>query len=76
MIYFCYASSIFLPIYFFIESDSSSVLISDRRQLLLKKFESIQAENIDLKRQLKVIQKRLKDVYERDSHDKQGEVIY
>ncbi|XP_078346641.1 xylosyl- and glucuronyltransferase LARGE1-like [Oculina patagonica] len=60
------------PDYSLKESDSSSVLISDRRQLLLKKFESIQAENIDLKRQLKVIQKRLKDVYERDSHDKQA----
>lgn len=43
---------------------------------MLKKFESIQAENLDLKRQLKVVQKRLKDVYERDSHDKQGEFIY
>lgn len=53
--------------YFFIERDASLRAISDRRHVLLQKFESVQAENIELKRQLKVVQKRLKDLYERDS---------
>ena len=52
----------------------TSLLISDRRQVLLKKFESVQAENTELKRQLKVVQQRLKDLYERDSHNQQGEL--
>ena len=31
---------------------------------------------MELKRQLEVVQKRLKDVYERDSHYEQGKIIY
>ena len=31
---------------------------------------------MELKRQLEVVQKRLKDVYERDSHNEQGKIIY
>ena len=52
----------------------TSLLISDRRQVLLKKFESVQAENTELRRQLKVVQQRLKDLYERDSHNQKGEL--
>ena len=77
LLHFYYDSKVDFIILFLsdIERDTS-VQISDRRQLLLKKFESVQAENIDLKRQLKVVQKRLKDLYDRDSHDKQGEIFY
>ena len=55
---------------FFVEKDGS-VPTSDRRQVLLQKLEGVETENTELKRQLKVAQKRLQDLYERDSQ--QGE---
>ena len=54
----------------FVEKDGS-VPTSDRRQVLLQKLEGVETENTELKRQLKVAQKRLQDLYERDSQ--QGE---
>ena len=49
----------------------TSPLISGRRQAFLK-FERVQTENTELKRQLKLVQQRLKDLYERDSRNQQG----
>lgn len=50
-----------------IKEGDPSLPKADGRHVLLQKFESVQAENAELKRQLKVIQKRLQDIYERDS---------
>ena len=43
---------------------------------MLKRIESVQAENMELRRQLEMVEKRLKDVYERDSHYERGKIIY
>lgn len=37
-----------------------------------KEFERVQTENTELKRQLKLVQQRLKDLYERDSRNQQA----
>lgn len=50
----------------------TSPLISGRRQAFLKEFERVQTENTELKRQLKLVRQRLKDLYERDSRNQQG----
>lgn len=50
----------------------TSPLISGRRKAFLKEFERVQTENTELKRQLKLVQQRLKDLYERDSRNQQG----
>jgi len=50
-----------------IKEKDGSVPTSDRRQVLLQKLERVETENTELKRQLKVAQKRLQDLYERDS---------
>ena len=42
---------------------------------MLKRIESVQAENMELRRHLEMVEKRLKDVYERDSQYERGKII-
>ncbi|XP_015766293.1 PREDICTED: glycosyltransferase-like protein LARGE1 [Acropora digitifera] len=56
-----------------IKDKDSSFPASGRKQLLLQKLDSVEAENMELKKQLKVVHKRLQDLYERDNqHAKEG----
>lgn len=50
-----------------IKDKDSSFPASGRKQLLLQKLDSVEAENMELKKQLKVVHKRLQDLYERDN---------
>lgn len=53
----------------------SSFPASGRKQLLLQKLDSVEAENMELKKQLKVVHKRLQDLYERDNQQGTATVI-
>ena len=50
----------------FLDKDHSLPL-SDRRLALVQRLQSVQAENAELKKQLKVTQKRLENLYSKNS---------
>ncbi|KAK2569201.1 Xylosyl- and glucuronyltransferase LARGE1 [Acropora cervicornis] len=58
-----------------IKDKDSSFPASGRQQLLLQKLDSVEAENMELKKQLKVVHKRLQDLYERDNQQGTATVI-
>lgn len=50
-----------------IKDKYGSFAVSDRKQVLLQTLDHVQTENRELKRQLKVIQKRLRELYSKDN---------